>query len=168
MSKKQLKFSAADRRKIAALVIGTPSGTVVEIGGMEFDLLPLTTRQADRVFELLDTITGLQRQAEDDGAADITQTALMELVAREGKNVSALVHDVLLKSARAMDILDDEAVFDEWFDQLELKDTILTLLPKLVAANGLSTMLGNSSTPTAAAPATGSETAPKSHLTSVS
>jgi hypothetical protein len=137
-------FSAAERAHIATLVVGEPSGVTVEIGGMEVNLLPLSNRQGKQALRLIGVVAGL---TEGDTNAQIGITVIAKLIASEGESVRALVHDILLTSSKAsglIDVADDgEAVFEEWYDSLSLVETIKTMLPAIVKANGLDTMLGN-------------------------
>lgn len=144
---KKIRFTARDREIIRKHSIGKPTGVVVEVGGMEIDLVPLTTEQAGEVFAILDAFATLQKAADDKGAVESGAAALGELVGKEGARVKRILHGILHESATAGDLIDDEAVFEEWFNRLPLLDTVKVMLPKIIEAQGLGTMLGNSLTP---------------------
>ena len=142
-----LRFSKKDRAAIAKQVIGKPTDVTVELGGMTISLVPITTAQADEIFDILDAFGKLGAQADKDGMASLNQTDLASMVPREGKRIKKVLRSYLFESAKASDLIDDcDDIFDEWFGSLPLLETVRTMLPKIVEAQGLGTMLGNSST----------------------
>lgn len=146
----KIRFSAADREIIRKHCIGKPTGVVVELRGFTLDLVPLTTEQANEVFSILDAIAPLLKMQNADGVVDVARDHWAAIVAKEGKRVNTILRSVLHGAAVANDLIDDdegEELFDKWYKGLPLAETLRTLSPKLVEAQGLQTMLGNSSTP---------------------
>lgn len=148
--KTTLRFSRENRAAIAKQAIGKPTDVTVEVGGITIALVPITTEQADEVFSILESFGKLSAQAEN-GIAQVSPDFLAAMIPTEGRRIRKVLRSYLLESAKASDLVDDgcEDVFDEWFARLPLLDTIRTMLPKIVEAQGLGTMLGNSSTPPA-------------------
>lgn len=147
-----IRFSAADRNAIRKHVVGQPTGVIVTLGGFDLDLVPLTTEQAGDVFEVLDAIAPLIGSTDSKGDVAVNKDAWAEIIAKEGKRVKAIARSVLRESAVANDLIDEsdagDEVFDEWFEALPFKVMLTTLFPKVVQAQGLTTLLGNDSTPT--------------------
>ena len=161
MADKKVRFSADDRETIRRHTIGKPTGVLVDLSGVEFDLVPLTTAQGNAIFEILDAVSPLISKADAGGNVAIAQTAWAGIVAAEGRRVNSILRGILLASAKATlvpcgetslplfdpDDADSLALFDEWFEALPLVETVRTLFPKLLEAQGMTTLMGNSSTP---------------------
>ena len=146
-------FTKTERGFIWKQTVGKPTGVKVEIAGFEFDLVPLTTAQAQQILEIIDAIPELQNI--DNGVVKVDPNRIMQLVAKEGKRVMELAKSVLHSAAVASDMIDrstdgeGEACFDEWFSGLSLRPTTQALLPALLVANGLGTLLKNAEAPAA-------------------
>lgn len=150
-------FTAAERSAIERQQVAVPTGTIVEIGGFEFNLVPLTSDQMDRIFALVEVVAGVQGGSMSANAVGVEVIA--QLIAREGKNVRTLVRDVLFESAKAVGMIDfdgeGEAVFDEWFGRIDLLAAVRELVPAVIKANGLTSVFGaNPSNPAPASAAT--------------
>jgi hypothetical protein len=137
--KKKRMFSAENRAHVMQLVIGKPSGVVAEVGGQEFDLLPFNTAEGLRVFALLKKFASLFELIRADA---VTEADIARAVGEEGDNILALVRSMLHRSANVCGA-DEEEVFAEWFGSLGLMDLVKSVVPKLIAANGLGDLLGN-------------------------
>jgi hypothetical protein len=164
----QRMFSSRERAFVAQQTAGKPTGAEVEIAGFVIDLVPLTTSQAQQILNILDAIPELTKPA-GPGQVQLDVTRMLELVSREGRQVMDLARSVLFRSAKASHMIDAENegqdVFDEWFDQLDLRSTAAALLPAILKANGLESLMGNAPAPAAAngqAPATSDSTSRKS------
>ena len=133
-------FSAANRANILKLIVGKPSGVIASVGGMEFDLLPLSTSEAMGVFELINKISGLIGK----GAESADPAVIAKLVGEDGGKVVSLARSVLCRAARFANSAEfEETIFDEWFDAQELKTYMGHLLPKIAEANGLGGFIGS-------------------------
>lgn len=153
-------FTKAERDFIWKQTVGKPTGVKVEIAGFEFDLVPLTTAQAHQILGIIETVPELQNFG--DGKVQVDPNTIMQLVAREGKNVMSLAKSILHSAAEASNMIDDdggEDLFNEWFAGLAVRQTATALIPALLAANGLGTLLKNAEAPAAAAPAATEATA---------
>jgi hypothetical protein len=145
---KALRFTADDRDAIRKQTVGTPTDVAFEVGPIAIRLIPLTVEQAEDIFGLLDAFTEVQKQANDSGDVAAAGEVWAALISREGRRAKKLMREILLESAEANGLVDDVEVFDLWLGRLPLVDTIKALLPKVVEAQGLMTMMGKSSTPT--------------------
>lgn len=144
MSAQVLRFTAADRALIVRHAIGKPTGIVVEIGGMQIDLVPLTTEQADEVFAVIDVLSDLFSQQNAQGEVTVNQADGIKLAVAQVRRLRKLVRDVLHESALASDQIDDESVFDEWFNHLSItKDNLEPLVLSIIQASGLKGLMGN-------------------------
>lgn len=97
-------------------MLSTRSGVIAEVGGFQFDLVPLSGEQMER-------IPGANRAAH--GSFIRTFSLAIDVM-----------HDVLLRSAVANDMIDPggEDVFEEWFGRLTLSMSELNeLLDKAIA-----------------------------------
>lgn len=152
MSRPQVRklFSAHERSFISQQNVGKPTGVTVEVGGFVFDLVPLTTSQASMVLDIMDSIPEL-RSLSQSGDMEIAISRMLELASERGRDILALLRKLLLKSAKANGLInvDDDglAVFNDWFDELELRATLITVIAPVLAANGLGTLLGNAQAP---------------------
>ena len=141
------RFSSADRDLIRKHAIGKPTGVIAEVGGFTFDLTPLTTEQAGEVFSIVGTFSGLYEKQNDDGNVEAKAAAIGQLIGVEGNRVRKILRSVLWESVRASEPDFEEPLFDEFFNAQPLKDTVVAVLPKIIEASGLGTLLGNLSTP---------------------
>lgn len=155
-------FSARERNFVQAQTVGKPTGVEVEISGFTFDLVPLTMSQGQMILDILDSVPEISKPGAD-GQVKVDGNRVLELISSEGTRVKELTRTLLLRSAKANGLIDadddGEAVFDEWFNELELRPTITTLLPAIARANGLTSLLGNAPAPPAAADAATAQTA---------
>jgi hypothetical protein len=144
-------FSRAERSFILKHAVGKPTGTKVEIGGFEFDLIPLTPSQADGIFSLLDAFSQIETVANaETGDATFTQANFFKLIAKEGSKLIALAREILYTTAKANGLIGEDGgddVFDEWFKTIDLFALVRQLVPALIAASGMKSLLGNRSTP---------------------
>lgn len=144
----KLRFSAADREQIRKQAVGEPTGVIFAFAGFKFDLVPLTVEQGKQICAIVDAIAPFMRA---DGVAEMQQDVLAQVIGRDGPRATSLLHDILHESALANDLINEsdagEEAFDEWFGKLSLFNAVKQLWPKLIEAQGMSTMLGNSSTP---------------------
>jgi hypothetical protein len=143
-----VRFSAADRDIIRKHVIGKPTGVIATIGGMKFDLIPITAEQAQTLFEILDVVGPMWAQGDVTGG----KSDLMMILGREGKRTMDVLRSVVHDAAEANGLIDadgGEEIFAEWFGKLPPVETLQTLFPKFVEAQGLKTLLGNGSPPPA-------------------
>lgn len=150
MSNVKRIFSRADRERILSLAVGKPTGVIVEIGGFELNLVPLTPSQASGIFSLLDAFSKLDGAANENGEVVLTRTNLLQLIAKEGDRVIDLARAIVYKTAKANGLIgpeDGKQVFDEWFDDLDFFETVRTLVPAIIEASGMKSLLGNRSTP---------------------
>lgn len=150
-------FSSRDRAAISDQVVGVPSGHKITVGGFVFDLIPLTTSQATQILTLLQAIPDLTGKGPEAGkAVDVMQ--LLAMIAREGDRARELARSILYKTAKANKLIDfqdeGEASFDDWFDDLDIIDTLKRLLPAVLQASHLEGILGNVNAPPAVTAAT--------------
>lgn len=138
MAKKRL-FSADNRARILAQVVGKPTGVKAEIGGIEIDLLPFNTEEGLAVFALLRKFADL---FEDMRAGKVTEASLARAVGAEGETILGLIRSVIKRSAN-VEGDEEEQLFNQWFASLELIATVKALAPKVIAANGIGELLGN-------------------------
>lgn len=154
MPKEKLRFTAEDREAIRKQSIGRATDVSIELNGVELNLVPLSVGQAVEVFALLKSFVALRSSADKaTGEAVVPQDDFASLISTEGDRVKTIMHDVLYDSAVATSATEgvdvDEELFHYWFDHLPLLSTLKALFPKIIEAQGLNTMLGNSSPPTA-------------------
>ena len=150
---KVLRFSAAERDNIRKQVVGKPTGVIFSVGGFDLDLVPLTVSQAKDIFRIVDSVQGALAAATagEGGTTNFDAANVAKLIAEDGPRAADLLRNILFQSARAAGLVDDSKaeteVFDEWFDDLPVRQTLVEFFPKLLESQGLSSMLGNSSTP---------------------
>jgi hypothetical protein len=129
-------FSAEKKMEIMALVVGRPSGTVVNLGGLEIDIVAIPFAKDARITTLAQSIGELIDSAQKGGLSNFQDAAPL-VVERYGE-VKALLKEIVRDSVD----VEDESVFTEWFEQLPMIPTIQTLLKATFDANGL-TQMGN-------------------------
>ena len=138
-------FSAADRAKIMQLVVGKPSGTLVTIGGIEFDIVPFNTTDGMELFELSERVGELWGKAR---ASALEEAEVGAAIKAEGSRVLKLMRTAL-EAAAFIEDDEQQALFDDWFAKLPLIESVRTLAPALIAANGINALRGNASPPAA-------------------
>lgn len=135
-------FSASERDKVKQLVVGKPTGVLVEIGGVILDLVPLTTQQGKDVTSLFDAFRELK-----DKAVTLTVADLAQILLSKRDIVFSLLRGILWRTVVANEQVDQDdggqEAFDEWFDNLEFQPMLKALLPAILEANGLKSLLGN-------------------------
>jgi len=91
--------------------------TTIEVGGMTFTLRPLTIDQFERL-----------------GAACVEAKELTD--SKRGfearLRIQAILHDTLHEAARADDLIEDESIFEEWFDHLDVFEAAAIVIPKVM------------------------------------
>lgn len=159
-SKKVLRFTAAERDNIRKQSVGKPTGVVFTIGDISLDLVPLTVQQAKDIFRIVDSLQSALSAATagEGGATNFDASSIAAIVANDGPRATNLLYSILWRSGLATKIENGDAliedspigkeIFDEWFDNLPVKETLVAFFPKLLEAQGLTSMLGNSSPPT--------------------
>lgn len=139
-------FSGAERAFVKQLSVGKPTGEIVTLNEIEVNLVPLTTRQGKDLVAILGAITTAFKPG-----APVDIAAAVDALSQEYERTMKLTRDVLFRSLCASDQIDleddGEAVFDDWFFELDLRPTMTALVPAVIRANGLSNILGNRWTP---------------------
>lgn len=125
-------FSSKNKALILNLVVGAPSGVVVELNGAEFDLRPFSLADTVPIFDLMKRVSEYK---------DLTINDFAKVVADEGPVIIDLMRRVLVRAVQSDDDFDAE-LFDLWFDGLDVLPSVQKLLPKLYEANGLNGVLG--------------------------
>lgn len=137
-------FPIAEARKILAQRVGEPSDVVIELGGLSIALHPLTTADSDFVIEVINGLDVAYRNAKD-GATDgsISQETLLGLITSAAGQVAELRDFVREQLSRALYVKTDEEreLFDAWWNGLPFVETLKTVLPNLIAASGLSSLV---------------------------
>jgi hypothetical protein len=141
-------FSPADRERLLKLALRKPTGTVVSLGGLDFDLLPMSTSDGIEVLGLVEKFADIFGKVRAQGG--IGEAEIARLASEEGGRVIALAKKMLRDAAGAHDP-DEVALFDEWFALLPLADTLRALVPAVLEANGIGALRGNGQRPAAVA-----------------
>jgi hypothetical protein len=139
-------FSPAERERLLKLALRKPTGTVVTLGGMDFDLLPMTTSDGLEVLGLVEKFAAVFGKLRAQGS--IEETELARLASEEGGRVIALAKK-MLRDAGGVHEPDEIALFDEWFAELPLTETLRALVPAVLQANGITSLRGNGQRPAA-------------------
>jgi hypothetical protein len=145
-------FSPAERERLLKLTLRKPTGTVVTLGEIEFDLLPMSTSDGLEVLGLVEKFADIFGKVRTQGG--ISESEIARLASEEGGRVIALAKK-MLRDAAGANAPDEVALFDEWFALLPLADTMRTLVPAVLQANGIASLRGNAPGP--AAPAESAE-----------
>jgi hypothetical protein len=131
-------FSASDRKRILALVVGEPSGVKVTVGGMEFNMVAVSSEELMSVLDLVIKFSDMFDKIGVEGA--LKESDVFRAIGEDGARIMGLVKSMLYRSA-ALDDDDtpdeDRALFDEWFNKLPIMETIKTLTPAVLEANGI-------------------------------
>ena len=161
-NKTPIRFTAEDRSAIRKQSVGVATSVSVELNGAFIYLCPLSVGQAEEVFQLLSAFVDIQNATPQEAADGVTakESDWGKLVVENGPRVKAILRDVLYSSVKATAAVDlnpyevDEEGFEIWFNALPLISTLKLLFPKIIEAQSLDTMLGNSSAPTPLVPPT--------------
>jgi hypothetical protein len=157
----QRLFSAENLSKTLLQVVGEPSGVLATIGGVDVNLVPIS---ADELFSSLDILLRLADLADGAQSGKLDGPSIMRVIGTDGARVGQLLKSIVrrsLVSAGALDPNVDAEVrgFDAWFGSLPIVESAKTLLPKVLAANGVSD-LARPQNPVTEQPAPESSTQP--------
>jgi hypothetical protein len=130
-------FAPAERAKLLAQTITTPTGVIFEWSGLEFDLMPVSFGMVLEVTGLLEVAQGLwervQVAADPDKPTDTGSLVgeFLGLIGSEAPKFVGLVRDHLAKSPGVVppDHPADRKFFDEWFDAQDAIGMLRALLP---------------------------------------
>jgi hypothetical protein len=150
--KRRALFSVSDRVALLAQAMGQPTGTIVEIGGLEFDLVPLSTFQAHELIELLEKYSVILDQFKVAGTSGIDESEILKAIHTEGGRIESLMRGILKDSVYFEDE-EQEQLFAEWFNRLPLVPTLRALVPAVMKANVLKSAGNESPLPETAEPA---------------
>jgi|GEM_PF-2717140 len=126
-------FSAANRAFLMEQAIGKPTGIIVELGGLEFNLVPLSTRDGKRVIAMAEELTETWKGI---AGGNVTQADVFATLGSKLPEVLDMVKRVLADSAGIADD-DARALFEEWFEATPFVPTLKALIPKVLRANGM-------------------------------
>ncbi len=136
-------FSASDRKRILALVVGKASGVEIEVGGVTFDLVAVSANELMSVLDLVIKFSDLFEKLGTGKAIEqdsIKQGIIFRAIGEDGGRIMQLVRSMLYRSA-GLDAEDrsaeDRALFEDWFAKLPIVDTIRRLAPAVLQANGI-------------------------------
>jgi len=147
-------FSSREREQLLKLVVGKRTGVLVTLGGVTFDLLPFTAAEGLSAFVFIRRFADLTRRV---GKNALSVIDFAEVVGADGPAIAALLHIYLARCAGlrlepkdpqtpqdALELADlqiadqdEKAGFELWFSQLPLAETVRTLFPHFMEANGL-------------------------------
>lgn len=144
MSERIRLFSPENRVALLSMNVDKPTGIVCELGGLCVDLLPLTTREGSEMFAVIKMVGAMWASLQE-GKGEITIT---QAIGDKGPEILGMVRDYLARCCNVQE--GDEESFQAWFDRLPLVQTLIALLPKLIAANKLGDLFEASDRPTVA------------------
>jgi hypothetical protein len=130
-------FSAATRLDLLAQVVGQPSGVIVELGGLEINLVALPFAQDEKIIRHAQTFGAIFDEFQSGKVQTFADAAPM-LVDRY-HDLKALLKEMVLASVEVASD-DGAAVFDEWWNALPPVQTIGKLVPAVLQANGLAAL----------------------------
>ena len=138
-------FSASERRGILMRDPGTPTGVMVSIGGVEFNLVAITSGQLIEVLDVVLKVADVFDSLKNDA---ITDADIFRVIGKDGGKIIALAKSVLARSANVDGSDQDEsAAFDSWFDSLPIMDILKILAPAVMEANGIKLARPQTATP---------------------
>lgn len=135
-------FTPENRTRILAMKANKPSGVLVEVGGLSFDLVALN---AGEVLSVLDVLSRLAELAKAAQTGTLDGTSIMAAAGQDGRKIADLMRSVLKRSA-GVATADEESLFNEWFDAQAIMDLASTVVPKILEANGLGAILARPQT----------------------
>jgi len=141
-------FAPGNRAKILARAVGKPTGVTVEVGGLTFNLVALST---DEVLSVTDLLTKVANLASKSEGGTVTGTDIMRALGEDGSKVARLFESILRRSGQ-VNGPDEERLFTEWFGSLSIFEAARTLVPKILEANGLGAMLARPTEPATSPP----------------
>ena len=130
-------FSPANREKVLRAVVGKPSGVIAEVGGLSFNLVALSAGEVLSVLGLLTKFADLATQSEK---GTLSGPAVMRAIGEDGGTVAGLVKSVLKRSAGVKEPAELD-LFETWFENLPIIESAQGLIPKILEANGLGSMM---------------------------
>lgn len=132
-------FSSVDRVQLLAQAMGKPTGEIVHIGGLDFDLVPLSTFEALDIIELVDRYGSIISQVKNGG--EIDEAEIARSVHAEGGRILNMVKKIL-RDATYIEDETQEQLFEEWFNVIPIVESLRALIPAIWRANALK-KLGN-------------------------
>jgi hypothetical protein len=131
-------FSSDDAAELLGRNPGEPTGVTVEVGGVTFDLRPMSVGASLPIFELLRDFGRVQQAT---AAGEIGGLELMTFAGERAPELVSVAKNVL-KAAAEIDPDDADSVarFDRWFDGLPLRETVQRVLRRVWDAEGFSTL----------------------------
>jgi hypothetical protein len=130
-------FSAQTRLELLKQVVGKPSGVIVELGGLQIDLVAVSVADDEQVIGLAQTFGSIY-----DDVMSKQITSFAEIIPQIGGRyrdlkdiLKRMVHDSV-----EVDGDEGEAAFDEWWNALPLVETMQALASATLSANRLASL----------------------------
>ncbi|MHB1798058.1 MAG: hypothetical protein ACYCUI_07100 [Vulcanimicrobiaceae bacterium] len=128
-------FTPEQETFLLSQAVGQPSGIVVDIGGVSFDLVPLSTEDGLYVTGVITKFTALWAQINGaSGAAN--ESDVLATLERDVPRVFGIMHTTLHEAATVAGGAFDEAVFERWFAKTRLIPLLRALVPAVLKCNG--------------------------------
>ena len=128
-------FTPEQESFLLAQAVGRPSGIVVDIGGVSFDLVPLSTEDGLYVVGVITKFSALWSQISGAGAA-VNEADIVATLERDVPRVFDIMRTTLLDAAKSAGGAFDEAVFERWFAKTRLIPLLRALVPAVLKCNG--------------------------------
>lgn len=127
-------FTDKNRAWLLAQVIGQPTGVIASIGGVDFDLLPLSTADGQVLLEMVDELSATWKLIRGGEATDADIVALM---GDKLPKAVAMTKRVLREAAGDGT---DDTLFDEWFAQTRFVPMLRAIAAPVLRANGFGSL----------------------------
>ena len=138
-------FRPEDRARILAQAVGQPTGVVLTIGGVDFDLLALSTAEAREILAIAKKLGAIYDKISN-AAGGRSDRDLFEALGDDTPRVVAVIKSTLKRSAFYGDPDPDPKaleLFGEWFEAVPAVEMLRAAVPQILAANGVANLTGN-------------------------
>ncbi len=128
-------FTPEQETFLLSQAVGEPSGIVVDVGGVSFDLVPLSTRDGLYVVSVVTKFTALWAQISG-AAGAVNESEVLATLERDVPRVFDIMRTTLHEAAIAAGGAFDEAIFQHWFERTRLVPLLRALIPAVLRCNG--------------------------------
>ncbi len=128
-------FTPEQETFLLSQAVGEPSGIVVDVGGVSFDLVPLSTKDGLYVVSVVTKFTALWAQISG-AAGAVNESEVLATLERDVPQVFEIMRTTLHEAAIAAGGAFDEAVFQRWFERTRLVPLLRALIPAVLKCNG--------------------------------
>lgn len=129
-------FTQDQEEFLLAQAVGKPSGVCVEVGGVAFNLVPLSTADGLYVVSAVTKFSALWSQISGSAAGGVNEAEVVAALDRDVPRIFEIMRNTLLEAAKASGGEFDQEVFDRWYERTRLIPTLRALVPAILRTNG--------------------------------